>query len=139
MISLRLIPMRIHADIIRLRSLYHVFTHMISLRLIPMRIHADIIRLRSLYHVFTHMISLRLIPMRIRADIIRLRSLYHIFNLGVTKLFAQCFCFRQIFLHKCPESFIMAWLKQMSKLMYNNIFHTFLRCLSKCQIKIQMM
>ena len=51
--SLRLIPMRIHADIIRLRSLYHVLTHMISLRLIPMRIRADIIRLRSLYHVLT--------------------------------------------------------------------------------------
>ena len=95
MIILRLIPMRIRADIIHLRSLYHVLRHMISLRLIPMRIRADIIHLRSLYHVLRHMISLRLIPMRIRADIIRLRSLYLMFQNCILIQCYDCMCIFQ--------------------------------------------
>ena len=42
-----------------LRSLYHVLRHMISLRLIPMRIRADIIRLRSLYLMFQNCILIQ--------------------------------------------------------------------------------
>ena len=37
-----------------LRSLYHMLTHMISLRLIPMRIRADIIR--SAHYIISHTI-----------------------------------------------------------------------------------
>ena len=42
-----------------LRPLYHVLRHMISLRLIPMRIRADIIRLRSLYLMFQNCILIQ--------------------------------------------------------------------------------
>ena len=42
-----------------LRSLYHVLRHMTSLRLIPMRIRADIIRLRSLYLMFQNCILIQ--------------------------------------------------------------------------------
>ena len=42
-----------------LRSLYHVLRHMISLRLIPMRIRADIIHLRSLYLMFQNCILIQ--------------------------------------------------------------------------------
>ena len=42
-----------------LRSLYHVLRHMISLRLIPMHIRADIIRLRSLYLMFQNCILIQ--------------------------------------------------------------------------------